>query len=265
MATRYVRFEHAGNTAYGTIEGDAVTELVGDIFTDARPTGRQFRRSEVRLLVPCEPSKVIAVGLNYASHREHVEKAEGVFVTVTGKPVPADRPVVFAKFPTSLIPDGDDIVLPDDATNVHFEGELALVVGKKAKNVSPDEAPNHIFGVSIANDLVDREWLLGDLQWFRAKGADNFGPMGPVVVAGLDYNNLKLETRVNGAVRQSSSTRELVFSPDTILSYCSRYVTLLPGDVIFTGTPGSTEAVNRGDTIEVEIEGIGVLRNMVAR
>jgi 2-keto-4-pentenoate hydratase/2-oxohepta-3-ene-1,7-dioic acid hydratase in catechol pathway len=148
---------------------------------------------------------------------------------------------------------------------VHFEGEMALVIGKAAKNVPVELAREHVFGVTICNDLVDREWLLNDLQWFRAKGADGFGPIGPAIVTGLDYGNLKLETRVNGEVRQSSSTSELVFSPDEILAYCSRYVTLLPGDVIFTGTPGQTQAVKPGETIEVEIEGIGVLRNTVAR
>jgi 2-keto-4-pentenoate hydratase/2-oxohepta-3-ene-1,7-dioic acid hydratase in catechol pathway len=118
--------------------------------------------------------------------------------------------------------------------------------------------------VTICNDLVDREWLLEDLQWFRAKGSDGFGPIGPAIVTGLDYGDLKLETRVNGEVRQSSRTSQLVFSPDQILSYCSRYVTLLPGDVIFTGTPGQTQSVTKGDVIEVEIEGIGILRNAVA-
>jgi 2-keto-4-pentenoate hydratase/2-oxohepta-3-ene-1,7-dioic acid hydratase in catechol pathway len=215
-------------------------------------------------MVPCEPSKVVAVGLNYRSHRLHVEAEEGVFLTVAGRPADKDQPVVFAKFPSSLIPHATPIVFPDGATNVHFEGELALVVGKKAKNVSVEAARDYVFGVSICNDLVDREWLLGDLQWFRAKGADNFGPMGPAIVTGLDYGNLKLETRVNGEIRQSSNTSELVFSPDQILSYCSKYVTLMPGDVIFTGTPGKTQAITKGDIIEIEIEGIGILRNAVA-
>lgn len=263
--SRYVRFAHAGGTAYGLLEDDVVKELHGNIYEGAVATGREFRASQVRMLVPCEPSKVIAVGLNYASHRVHVESEEGVFLTVAGKPASRDQPVVFAKFPTSLIPDGEDIVFPDNATNVHFEGEMALVVGRKAKNVPVEQAPHHVFGVSICNDLVDREWLLRDLQWFRAKGSDSFGPMGPAIVTGLDYNNLRLEARVNGEVRQSSRTSELVFSPDEILSYCSRYVTLLPGDVIFTGTPGKTQAVKKGDTIEIEIEGIGLLRNAVAR
>lgn len=262
--TKYIRFERVGAVSYGILEGDVVKELKGDIFENAVLTGQQFPVSQIKLLVPCAPSKVIAVGLNYASHRTFVESAEGVFVNVVGRPISRDNPVVFAKFPTSLIPDGQDIVFPDDATNVHFEGELALIVGKKAKKVPVQEARNYVFGVSICNDLVDREWLLGDLQWFRAKGADNFGPIGPAIVTGLDYGNLKLETRVNGKTLQSSNTNELVFSPDNILSYCSQYVTLMPGDVIFTGTPGKTQSVSKGDVIEVEIEGIGVLRNRVA-
>lgn len=261
---QYVRFERAGAAAYGLWENGAIRELAGGLFA-GRPTGRTFAADEVRLLVPCEPTKVLAVGLNYASHRIHVERAEGGIRNAAGKPVPTDRPGVFAKFPTSLIPDGADIVLPEGATNVHFEGEMALVVGAVAKNVPVAKAREHVFGVTICNDLVDREWLLNDLQWFRAKGADGFGPIGPAIATGLDYGNLKLETRVNGEVRQSSNTSELVFSPDEILSYCSRYVTLLPGDVIFTGTPGQTQAVKPGDAIEVEIEGIGVLRNRVAR
>jgi 2-keto-4-pentenoate hydratase/2-oxohepta-3-ene-1,7-dioic acid hydratase in catechol pathway len=264
IARKYVRFEHDGVTSYGLWEGDVVRHLVGDIFSDARPSGRTVPTRQARFLVPCSPSKVLAVGLNYASHRVHVEGSEGVILNAAGRPVPSDYPGVFAKFPTSLIPHEQDIVFPIDATNVHFEGELALIVGRKAKDVAVEEAADYVFGVTICNDLVDREWLLEDLQWFRAKGSDGFGPIGPAIVTGLDYRDLTLETRVNGEVRQSSSTSQLVFSPDQILSYCSRYVTLLPGDVIFTGTPGQTQSVAKGDVIEVEIEGIGILRNAVA-
>jgi 2-keto-4-pentenoate hydratase/2-oxohepta-3-ene-1,7-dioic acid hydratase in catechol pathway len=238
---RFARFARNGSTAYGLVTKDLVNELKVPPFAAIEPTGSSFPLSEVSLLVPCEPSKVLAVGLNYASHRQYVEKEEGVFVTVAGRPAPGDRPVVFAKFPTSLIPHETDIVFPPDATNVHFEGELGLVIGKQAKAVSVAYARSHVFGVTICNDLVDREWLLGDLQWFRAKGSDGFGPIGPVIVTGLDYGNLKLETRVNGLVWQSSNTSELVFSPDVLLSYISQYVTLMPGDVIFTGTPGQTQ------------------------
>jgi 2-keto-4-pentenoate hydratase/2-oxohepta-3-ene-1,7-dioic acid hydratase in catechol pathway len=261
---RYVRFSIAERTAYGLWKDGTIEELNGSIYEDASPSGTNFRAEEVRLLVPCEPSKVIAVGLNYASHQVFVTSAEGAFTTPGGKPLDMSQPVIFAKFPTSLIPDGANIVFPQGATNVHFEGELALVVGKKATGVSEADARNYVFGVSICNDLVDREWLLNDLQWFRAKGSDTFGPMGPAIVTGLDYSNLRLRTWVNGDLRQDSSTRELVYSPDKLLSYVSQYVTLLPGDVIFTGTPGKTQAVTHGDTIEIEIEGVGRLRNSVA-
>jgi 2-keto-4-pentenoate hydratase/2-oxohepta-3-ene-1,7-dioic acid hydratase in catechol pathway len=261
---RYVRFERPEGISYGIWENGTIKELKGNIYDGAVLTGRSISAATAQLLVPCEPSKVIAVGLNYASHRVHVEKEEGAFVTVAGKAPSSDQPVVFAKFPTSLIPDGRSIEFPDGATNVHFEGEMALVIGKTAKNVSAEDARNYVFGVTACNDLVDRKWLLEDIQWFRAKGSDGFGPIGPAIVTGLDYTNLKLETRVNGEVRQSSNTSELVFSPDEVLSFCSKYVTLLPGDVIFTGTPGQTQKVSKGDLIEVEIEGIGVLRNRVA-
>jgi 2-keto-4-pentenoate hydratase/2-oxohepta-3-ene-1,7-dioic acid hydratase in catechol pathway len=259
-----VRFASEGVPGYGTVEGNDVHEIAGAPYANATRTGRVYSLSAVQLLVPYEPSKVIAVGLNYASHRVHVESSEGALHNAAGKPTPPDLPTVFAKFPSSLTADGEPIVFPADATNVHFEGELALVIGRTAKNVSVKDAAAHVFGVTICNDLVDREWLLGDQQWFRAKGSDGFGPIGPAIVTGLDFNNLKLETRVNGEVRQSSNTNELVFSPNYILSFCSSYVTLSPGDVISTGTPGKTQAIKPGDTIEVEIEGIGVLRNQVA-
>lgn len=238
-------------------------ELHGSIYEGAEPTGKAFRLDEVQLLVPCEPSKVIAVGLNYASHQSFVTAAEGGFTTPGGKPLDMTKPVIFAKFPSSLIPHGQDIVLPEGATNVHFEGELALIIGKRTWRVHEKDASSHVFGVSVCNDLVDRNWLLNDLQWFRAKGSDNFGPMGPAIVTGLDYTKLRLRTWVNGELRQDSSTSELVYSPHKILSYVSQYITLLPGDVIFTGTPGKTQEVNRGDKIEIEIEGVGRLSNTI--
>jgi 2-keto-4-pentenoate hydratase/2-oxohepta-3-ene-1,7-dioic acid hydratase in catechol pathway len=261
---RFVRFEYADCLSYGVLEGETVRQLKGGLFDTEEFTGREYPLSAVKLKVPCEASKVIAVGLNYASHRKAVESAEGIFVTVAGTPVSKTRPVVFAKFPTCLIPHEAEIHFPPDATNVHFEGELALVIGKRAKNVPVDEARKYIFGVTICNDLVDREWLLGDLQWFRAKGSDDFGPVGPAIATGLDYDNLQLEARINGELRQSSNTRELVFSPDHILSYCSQYVTFMPGDLLFTGTPGETQQVSQGDTIEITIEHIGTLRNRIA-
>src|SRR5258708_36727010 len=151
---KYVRFEHDGLVSYGLWENGTVKALAGDIFRGPTPTVGESPASQPRFLVPCEPSKVLAVGLNYASHRVHVESSEGVILNARGKPVPSDYPGVFAKFPTSLIPHGQDIVFPEDATNVHFEGELALIAGRTANNVSIETAPDHVFRVTICNHLV---------------------------------------------------------------------------------------------------------------
>jgi 2-keto-4-pentenoate hydratase/2-oxohepta-3-ene-1,7-dioic acid hydratase in catechol pathway len=149
------------------------------------------------------------------------------------------------------------------AANVHYEGELVVVIGKETKGVTASEAASCIFGYTCGNDVSERDWQKGDLQWWRAKGSDTFGPLGPAISVGLDYRNARLQTRVNGEVRQSQSLSDLLFDPATVVSHASRCVTLLPGDVIFTGTPGTTRALKPGDTVEVEIDGIGILRNVV--
>ncbi len=249
--TRYVRYSHDGRTAYGVLDGDVIHELDGDLFGPATRTGNTVRASEVKLLAPCEPSKVIAVGLNYQSH--------------LGERAPAEYPGLFAKYPTSIVGPEADIVLPPDADNVHYEGELVIVIGREASNVRVEDAGSYVFGVTAGNDVSERNWQRDDLQWLRAKASDTFGPMGPVIATGLDYNELLVQTRLNGEVRQSERSSDLIFDVETIVSYVSRYVTLLPGDVIFTGTPGSTQAMQPGDVVEVEVEGVGVLRNTVVR
>jgi 2-keto-4-pentenoate hydratase/2-oxohepta-3-ene-1,7-dioic acid hydratase in catechol pathway len=176
------------------------------------------------------------------------------------------RPEIFYKPVSSLQNPGDPIVFPQGATNVHYEGELVLVIGKRVKNASPDEARAAIFGITCGNDVSERDWQNGpdkDLQWWRAKGADTFAPLGPVVVTGLDTGNLLLQTRLNGEVVQQQSTADLMFDCPSIVSWISRAVTLEPGDVIYTGTPGTTRAMKPGDMVEVEVEGVGVLRNPV--
>jgi 2-keto-4-pentenoate hydratase/2-oxohepta-3-ene-1,7-dioic acid hydratase in catechol pathway len=249
QVTRYVRYSHEGRTAYGILDGETIRELEGDLFASPRPTGRTLRLPEVRLLAPCEPSKVIAVGLNYRSH-------------LGDRPVAA-YPGLFAKYPTSIVGPGADIVMPPDATDLHYEGELVIVIGRRAKNVSPEEAPAYIFGVTAGNDVSERAWQRSDLQWFRAKASDTFGPIGPAIATGLNFDDLLVQTRVNGDVRQSERTRDLIFNTSAIVSYVSRYVTLMPGDVIFTGTPQTTRAMKPGDVVEIEVEGVGVLRNTV--
>lgn len=249
--TRYVRYALEGRTAYGILAGDSIRELSGDLFATPRPTGRVVALRSVRLLAPCEPKKVIAVGLNYKSH--------------LGERPTASYPGLFAKLPTSIIGPEAAIVYPSDAENLHYEGELVVVIGRRARGVSVADAPRYVFGVTAGNDVSERGWQRSDLQWFRAKASDTFGPLGPAIVAGLPYNDLLLQTRLNGEVVQSQRTRDLIFDVPTIVSYVSRYVTLEPGDVIYTGTPGTTRAMKPGDLVEVEIEGVGVLRNRVVR
>jgi 2-keto-4-pentenoate hydratase/2-oxohepta-3-ene-1,7-dioic acid hydratase in catechol pathway len=249
---RYVRYRAVnGAVSYGVLDAERVRRVEGDIFGQHRVTDEATPLAQVRLLAPVEPSKVIAVGLNYRSH--------------LGTRQPAAEPGLFAKYPTSIAGPGDSIIAPAESKNLHYEGELVVVIGKRAKNVTPQEAPAHIFGVTAGNDVSERDWQSADLQWFRAKAADTFAPIGPAVVQGLNYNDLLVQTRLNGEVRQSERTKDLIFDVPTIVSYLSRYVTLLPGDVIFTGTPQTTRAMNPGDTVEIEVEGVGVLRNVVVR
>jgi 2-keto-4-pentenoate hydratase/2-oxohepta-3-ene-1,7-dioic acid hydratase in catechol pathway len=247
--THYVKYETAGRVAWGLLEGETIRELAGNVFEGAKPNGRTLKLSEVRLLPPAEAKKVIAAGLNYRSH--------------IGEQTPAKYVGLFAKMPTSLTGHLADIIYPADATTVHYEAEVCLVIGKRAKNISEAAVKSHVFGVAPCNDVSERAWQKADLQWLRAKGSDTFGPIGPAVVRGADYNKLSLIGRLNGKVVQESTTDMLIFSIDNIVSYVSRYVTLEPGDVIFTGTPGTTQAMKPGDTYEVEIKGIGVLRNKV--
>ncbi|MCK5651217.1 MAG: fumarylacetoacetate hydrolase family protein [Gemmatimonadetes bacterium] len=249
--TRYVRFEYGGAIRYGILDGRQVTSLEGSPFGEHSMGDLSVDISRVRLLAPVEPSNVIAVGLNYQSH--------------LGQRAPAEYPGLFSKYPTSIVGPDADIVRPPDSRNLHYEGELVIVIGKRAKNVSVAEAADYVFGVTAGNDISERDWQGADLQWIRAKGSDTFGPVGPWVVTGLDYSDLLLESRVNGEVRQSGRTSDLIFDVETIVSYVSRYITLSPGDIIFTGTPGSTRAMEPGDVVEVELEGVGVLRNTVVQ
>lgn len=246
---KYVRFSHAGTIAYGILDGSTIRVLSGTPFSGGAPAGRSVKLADVRLLAPCEPSKVIAVGLNYKSH--------------LGERPAASYPGLFAKYPTTIIGTNADIVLPPGAGNVHYEGEMVVVIGARAKNVTAAEAPKYVFGVTAGNDVSERDWQKNDLQWFRAKASDTFGPLGPAIVKGLDYNDLQVQTRLNGEVRQSARTSQLIFDVNTIVSYVSQFITLLPGDVIYTGTPGTTRAMKPGDVVEVEVEGVGVLRNTV--
>lgn len=245
-----VRFEHQGSIAYGVLEGDAVRTISGNPFNGGTETGQTVSLRQVKLLWPCEPTKILAVGLNYKSH-------------LGGRPAPA-QPELFWKPTSCLLEPGGTIMIPEGAANVHYEGELAVVIGRKTKAVSPQEAAGCIFGYTCGIDVSERDWQKNDLQWWRAKGADTFGPLGPAIAVGLDYKRSRLQTRVNGEVRQSQLLSDLLFDAASVVSHASRCVTLLPGDVIYTGTPGTTSALRPGDVVEVEIDGIGILKSVVA-
>ena len=250
-AGEYVRFQDAsGAAAWGRVEGSEIVVLHAAPWAGGAPTGDRVPREGARLLAPADPGKVIAIGLNYASH--------------LGGREPAPYPGVFAKLPTSIVGPGDAIEKREDAGNLHYEGELVLVIGKEARDVSVGQAQDYIFGVTAGNDVSERDWQGADLQWFRAKASDTYGPIGPVISRGVDYDDLELTTRLNGEVVQQQRTSDLIFDTSDIVSYVSRYVTLMPGDVIFTGTPGTTQAMNDGDVVSVEVETVGLLENTIA-
>jgi 2-keto-4-pentenoate hydratase/2-oxohepta-3-ene-1,7-dioic acid hydratase in catechol pathway len=250
--TKYIRYRSGSAVSYGVLDGDTVRELRGDLLSEPAETGVTRKIADLKLLHPYMPGKILAVGLNYKSH-------------LGGRPVPSN-PEIFYKPVSCLIGPEESIVIPPDASNVHSEGELVVVIGKRVHNASRDEAEKAIFGVTCGNDVSERDWQHGpnkDLQWWRAKGADTFGPLGPAIVTGLDFANLLLQTRINGETVQKQYTSDLIFDCPTVVSYVSKWVTLEPGDLIYTGTPGSTKKMSAGDVVEVEIQGVGILKNGV--
>lgn len=249
----YARFKFGNDIRYGLVDGGRIAELRGGLFDPPEPTGRVLDTSEVRLLAPCEPRKILGVGLNYRSH-------------VGSRALPT-VPSVFYKPVSSIQDPGQPILIPEEGTDVHFEGELVVVIGARVSKASRAEAEAAVFGVTCGNDVSDRNWQRGegkDVQWWRAKGCDTFSPFGPYIVTGLQYGDLALETRLNGEVMQAQRTSDLIFDVPEVVRFISRWVTLEPGDLIFTGTPGETRSVKPGDVVEVTIENIGTLVNPVA-
>ncbi len=251
--TKYVRYSHEGRTSYGILDGDTIRQLDGDLFSSPQTSGHTVPLSDVAILAPCEPSKVIAVGLNYRSH--------------LGARPAAEYPGLFAKYPTSIVGHEADIVIPPDSKNLHYEGELVIVIGKTAKNVSKENALDYVMGYTIGNDVSARDWQNGpekDMQWWRAKGADTFGPLGPVISTDIDPFDFSIQVLVNGEkTANKAHSKDMIFDIPTVIAEISKYVTLDPGDIIFSGTPGQTSQLKPGDVVEVQIPGIGVLRNPV--
>jgi 2-keto-4-pentenoate hydratase/2-oxohepta-3-ene-1,7-dioic acid hydratase in catechol pathway len=248
---RLVRFRFGDRIATGVVEGDGVRALAGTFFDNPLPSGEEVPLDDVRLLAPILPSKVVCVGKNYAAHASEF-----------GGEVP-EEPLVFLKPSTSVSGPGDPIPLLPISHRVDYEGELAVVIGRIARNVRSEEAFRYILGYTCGNDVTLRDLQKKDDQWARAKGFDGSCPLGPWIQTELDPIDVHLETRVNGVVRQSATTSDMVFGVATIIEFVTEFMTLLPGDVIMTGTPEGVGKLEPGDKVEVEVDGIGVLMNPV--
>jgi 2-keto-4-pentenoate hydratase/2-oxohepta-3-ene-1,7-dioic acid hydratase in catechol pathway len=249
---KIVRFKAGDDIAYGLAEADGVTLYQGSPFVAWEATETLIPWESVQLLAPVLPSKVVAVGKNYVDHAAEMDSD-----------VP-EEPIIFLKPATSVVGPNANVVYPPISSEVHHEAELAVVVGKIARNIRAEDASQYIFGYTAANDVTARDLQRKDGQWTRAKGFDTFCPLGPAIETELDpLERLAVIARVNGEVRQAGFTADLVFGVAEILEFVSRVMTLLPGDVILTGTPSGVGPVQPGDLMEVEVDGIGVLANRV--
>jgi 2-keto-4-pentenoate hydratase/2-oxohepta-3-ene-1,7-dioic acid hydratase in catechol pathway len=249
---RIVRFELMGRTGYGVIEGEKISVLWSTPYDDGlkNRVGEILSLPAVKLLAPCEPTKIVALGLNYRDHAVEF-----------GHPIP-DEPLIFLKPSTALIGPDEDIVYPSMSRRVDYEAELAVVIGRPCSNVPEDEAPDYILGYTCINDVTARDLQQKDGQWTRAKGFDTFAPLGPWIETEIaNPGNLTVEAYLNGERRQYSNTSNLIFGVAAQVAFISRIMTLLPGDVIATGTPSGIGPMQPGDVVEVRVEGIGTLEN----
>jgi 2-keto-4-pentenoate hydratase/2-oxohepta-3-ene-1,7-dioic acid hydratase in catechol pathway len=246
--------------SFGVLDGDGqVAQIEGHPFGRISFTGARFAQADVRLLSPILPSKVVGVGKNYAAHVAEMDTGEA-----------PKEPLLFLKPSTAVIGPGDAIRVPPASTNVHHEVELAIVIGARgARHVTPEQALGSVFGYTVGNDVTERDMQKSDGQWTRAKGFDSFCPIGPWIetdLAGLGLNpaDLEISCSVDGELRQQGRTSQLIFDVPTLISYISQIMTLLPGDVILTGTPSGVGPLQPGQRVECTIEGLGTLTNSVA-
>lgn len=248
---RLVRFLAQGKPAHGILSGDEVAELGGDFSSLCKMPRAHHAASAVKLLAPCVPSKIVAVGLNYRDHAGEL-----------GLSVP-DEPILFLKPSTTVIGPGEAIRYPAMSRQVDYEAELGVVIKDRTSRIGPGEARDHILGYTCANDVTARDLQKKDGQWTRAKSFDTFCPAGPWIETELDPGDLLVESYLNGERRQSSRTSQFIFTVDRLVSFISHVMTLEPGDLIITGTPAGIGPMQPGDEVEVRIGGIGSLRNVV--
>ena len=248
---KIVRYQDGTVIKWGVIEEKMVREMEGDPFEHFHLSSRTKKMEEVRLLTPCLPSKIVALGLNYRDHAEEVKME-----------LPKE-PLIFLKPSTTVIGSGEAIVYPKMSKRVDYEAELAVVIKKKAKAVPEENAAEYILGYTCLNDVTARDLQPKDGQWTKSKGFDTFAPIGPWIVTDIDPHHLDISSYLNGERRQHSNTKNLIFGPQQLVSFISRVMTLLPGDVIATGTPSGIGPMAIGDRVDVVIEGIGTLSNAV--
>jgi 2-keto-4-pentenoate hydratase/2-oxohepta-3-ene-1,7-dioic acid hydratase in catechol pathway len=245
------RFQKGEDIFYAKVVEGELFRLRGDVFGSPSFDRKETPRKGVKTLIPVVPTKIICVGLNYADHARE-----------TGKPLPKE-PLIWFKATTSLIPDGGKIEIPFPQHRTDFEAELCIVIGRKIRNVSPTQAARYIFGYTSSQDISDRTIQKSDGQWARAKSFDTFTPLGPYVETKIDPNELNIQLFQNGQLRQNSNTKQLIFKPAELVSFISTNLTLLPGDVILTGTPSGIGPIQGGDKLEVRIQGLAPLVNSV--
>ena len=250
---RVARFLAEGAAAYGVVDGPELRVLSGHPLVNGYEyTGERVALKDVKLLAPTVPSKVVCIGKNYA---DHVAEFDGQ---------PVEEPAIFFKPSTAIIGPGESIVLPWQSEQVELECELTIVMGSICKNVEPEDVGQYIWGYTVANDVTARDLQHTDAQWARSKAFDTFCPLGPWIETEFEPEGQIIETRVNGDIRQRDAIDKTIFNVREIIAHVTEAMTLLPGDVIFTGTPAGIQNIVPGDVVEVEIEGIGVLRNPVA-
>ncbi len=250
---KFVRYEVEDQKYYGIVENDKVKEIEGCIYGEYEVTDKERALDEVTLLPPVEPSKLIAIGLNYLDHvKEGGADRE-----------PPTEPLIFLKAPTSICGNGEPIIIPKQASLTHYEAEIGVVIKNKIKRVTEEEALDHALGYIVANDVSERVFQRGDGQWTRAKSFDTFCPVGDYIVTDIDPNEQKISCHLNGEVKQDSNTNNMIFNIQKIISYVSDQMTLLPGDVIITGTPAGVGPIEPGDKVRIEVEEVGVLENPV--
>ncbi len=257
---RWIRFSKAGRTAYGSLDGDIVTEVSGEPWGAHAPTGHKHRLGDITLEVPVIPRTFYCAGINYSAHIREMAAKRGV------QPVFPEKPDIGYRANNALIAHEQPVVIPADATEkVNYEGELVVVIGKQVKHLTAANAMSCVFGYTIGNDVSERTWQRGDRTFWRGKNADTFKPMGPWIETDADLDAMTTTVRVNGAESLCFKTNDMIFDIPTYIVAMTRYLTLYPGDVIWMGTDGTSPDLRHGDVVEVEITGLGKLRNPFIR